>query len=42
MTDREKKLREALETAIPEVFTGVVRRQLKDLLASLYPEEGTK
>lgn len=39
---REKKLREALETAIPEVFTGVVRRQLKDLLASLYPEEEAK
>lgn len=42
--EREKKLREALEIAIPEVFTGHVRKHLKDLLVYLYPleKEGTQ
>lgn len=47
---REKKLREAIETAIKEKAVwgdagnalDVVVRYLGDILASLYPEEGTK
>ncbi|WP_374718339.1 hypothetical protein [Neobacillus sp.] len=50
MTDREKKLREAIETAIKEKAVwgdagnalDVVVRYLGDTLAALYPEEGDK
>jgi len=45
MTDREKKLREAIEAAIENINHEAFRTAcngLEDVLTSLYPEEETK